>query len=115
MADDIKETKILEKAMLALLDDMAHVESRIHQGPKKFDAYPSQVQLAALRMILSAGFKEQNGTITWEGWKYRYSKHHPVRSWLKANWFPATVAAATILTGIAVVVTSALALVLSTS
>ena len=34
MADDIKESKVLEEAMLALLDDMAHVESRIHQGPK---------------------------------------------------------------------------------
>ena len=39
--------------------------------------------------------------LTLDGYEYIERLRHPVRYWLKQNWFPATIAAATILTGVA--------------
>ena len=39
--------------------------------------------------------------LTIEGYKYINRLKHPVRHWLKQNWFPATIAIATILASLA--------------
>ena len=39
--------------------------------------------------------------ITWKGLQFRQRVHHPIQFWLKTNWFPAIVAAMTIVSGIA--------------
>ena len=63
-------------------------------------------------MAKAVGFLNDHSLITWEGLQYRYSKHHRIRNWWDANWFPAIVAAATIVTGAAVAVASFIALLM---
>ena len=107
MPRDPKEIK-LKHAMLAYLDDMC-----TEPKGKAVEIYTEYEQREAAFMALGSGlvYADQRGLasqgqtgpchITWKGLQFRQRVHHPIQFWLKTNWFPAIVAAMTIVSGIA--------------
>ena len=101
MPKDTKEIK-LKQAMLTYLD-------RLCTEGQPADTYTERERNEARLMALGSGlvYDEPRAQaslgslhITWKGLQFRQRVHHPIQFWLKNNWFPAIVAAMTIVSSI---------------
>ena len=93
--------KELRREMVTILEVLAQDSDKVWHtvlGESATDLHAGLALIAAGHSARFDSLPNQGYRITLSGFDYLEGLKHPKRSWLAQNWFPATVAVATIVT-----------------